>query len=75
MERGSCEFICGAPTTFQGYGIEKNRMVSSLSIQFSMNVSQTLWTYWRCACRFLTELKLIFFKLSDLGSVFVLYGI
>ena len=22
MERGCCEFICGAPTTFQGYGIE-----------------------------------------------------
>ena len=20
-----CEFICGAPTTFQGYGIEQNR--------------------------------------------------
>ena len=22
-----CEFICGAPTTFQGYGIEYNRIV------------------------------------------------
>ena len=22
MERDCCEFICGAPTTFQGYGIE-----------------------------------------------------
>ena len=22
MERGCCEFICGAPTTSQGYGIE-----------------------------------------------------
>ena len=22
--RDCCEFICGAPTTFQGYGIEKN---------------------------------------------------
>ena len=22
MERGCCEFICGAPTSFQGYGIE-----------------------------------------------------
>ena len=21
-----CEFICGAPTVFQGYGIEKNRI-------------------------------------------------
>ena len=26
MERGCCEFICGAPTTFQGYGIEQNRI-------------------------------------------------
>ena len=25
MERDCCKFICGAPTTFQGYGIEKNR--------------------------------------------------
>ena len=22
MERDCCKFICGAPTTFQGYGIE-----------------------------------------------------
>ena len=26
MERGCCEFTCGAPTTFQGYGIEQNRI-------------------------------------------------
>ena len=25
MERGCCEFICGAPTTSQGYGIEYNQ--------------------------------------------------
>ena len=25
MERDCCKFICGAPTTFQGYGIEENR--------------------------------------------------
>ena len=25
MERDCCKFICGAPTTFQGYGIESNR--------------------------------------------------
>ena len=25
MERDCCKFICGAPTTFQGYGIEWNR--------------------------------------------------
>ena len=25
MERDCCEFICGAPTTFQGYGIEEKR--------------------------------------------------
>ena len=24
MERDCCEFICGAPTTFQCYGIEQN---------------------------------------------------
>ena len=23
MERDCCEFICGAPTTFQGFGIEQ----------------------------------------------------
>ena len=27
MERDCCEFICGAPTTFQGYGIELNRKI------------------------------------------------
>ena len=27
MERECCEFICGAPTTFKGYGIEQNRMI------------------------------------------------
>ena len=26
MERDCCEFICGAPTTFPGYGIEQNRI-------------------------------------------------
>ena len=26
MERDSCEVICGAPTIFQVYGIEKNRI-------------------------------------------------
>ena len=26
MERDFCEFICGAPTTFQGYGVEKTRI-------------------------------------------------
>ena len=26
MERDCCEFICGAPTTFQCYGIELNRI-------------------------------------------------
>ena len=26
MERDCCEFICGAPTTFQVYGIELNRI-------------------------------------------------
>ena len=26
MERDRCEFICGAPTTFQGYGIEYNKI-------------------------------------------------
>ena len=30
MERDCCEFICGAPTTFQGYGIEMNRKGKSL---------------------------------------------
>ena len=25
MERDCCKFICGAPTTIQGYEIEKNR--------------------------------------------------
>ena len=27
MKRDCCKFICGAPTTFQGYGIEQNRTV------------------------------------------------
>ena len=26
MERDCCEFSCGDPTTFQGYGIEQNRI-------------------------------------------------
>ena len=34
MERGSCEFIYGAPTTFQGYGIEKNRIEKFVSFKF-----------------------------------------
>ena len=25
MERDCCKFICGAPTTSQGYGIEKKK--------------------------------------------------
>ena len=26
MEKGYCEFICGAPTTLQGYAILSNRI-------------------------------------------------
>ena len=42
MERDCCEFICGAPTTFQGYGIEYNRKIdrkvqlSRLVIKFGL---------------------------------------
>ena len=32
MARDCCEFICGAPTTFQGYGIEQNRIEWSKSL-------------------------------------------
>ena len=34
MERDCCEFICGAPTTFQGYGIEyrKNSKIGTPEI-------------------------------------------
>ena len=26
-----CELVCGAPTTFQGYEIEKNRIINLVS--------------------------------------------
>ena len=32
MERDCCEFIYGAPTTFQGYGIEENRIAFCLLV-------------------------------------------
>ena len=35
MEGDCCKFTCGAPTTFQGYGIEKNRKYACLQNEFS----------------------------------------
>ena len=33
MERDCCEFICGAMTTFQGYGIELNQIEGKVALE------------------------------------------
>ena len=37
MERDCCEFICGAPTTFQGYGIVSN-CIANIVVWLLINI-------------------------------------
>ena len=46
MERDCCEFICGGPMTFQGYGIEQN--IIQNRIIYTYGIVCMLSFFWQC---------------------------